>query len=245
MQYQDLEPLANVVDVRGMWQKLGLPQLPQQFCHIGLLGWHCHNTTKQPWDPESLVPADKTPKMPSNATCIICPGNWTGARGNLMEMLLDLPSYWLGKKQASSLPQGMYNMTQLQEQQGAKATKQDTPVPSPKPAASPKVSASPKPAVKPTSSAAAPKPAASPKPAQGPKPAGSPRPTASPRPQQPAAGTSPKPAAVQSSPKPVVKAPAAAGGAKQPGTPATKPQQGGAKPAAAGLQIVTEELQPM
>jgi hypothetical protein len=97
------------VDVKGIWQALKLPPLPPTFCHVGLLGWHCHNTTKQPWDPSSLIPKDQLPPMPANASCVICPPGWHGARRNLIDVLIDLP-FVQGKSQ---LPTGFYDMVVL------------------------------------------------------------------------------------------------------------------------------------
>lgn len=109
IRYEHLAPLAGVVDVKGIWQALKLPQLPPTFCHVGLLGWHCHNTTKQPWDPSSLIPKDQLPPMPANASCVICPPGWHGTRRNLIDVLIDLP-FVQGKSQ---LPKGFYDMVVL------------------------------------------------------------------------------------------------------------------------------------
>lgn len=109
IQYEHLTPLAGVVDIKGIWKALKLPQLPPTFCHVGLLGWHCHNTTKQPWDPSSLIPKDQIPPMPANASCIICPHGWKGQRRHLIDVLIDLPIVQ-GKSQ---LPPGFYDMVVL------------------------------------------------------------------------------------------------------------------------------------
>ena len=110
IKYEQLEPFAGVVDIRGVWKKLKLPQLPPTFCHVGLLGWHCHNTTKQPWDPSSLIPKDQIPPMPANASCVICPHGWHGAKRNLIDVLIDLPFV----QGSSKLPPGFYDMVVLQ-----------------------------------------------------------------------------------------------------------------------------------
>ncbi|KAF6265759.1 hypothetical protein COO60DRAFT_760951 [Scenedesmus sp. NREL 46B-D3] len=62
--YDDLTPFANIVDIRRVWNVLNLPELPETFCHVGLLGWHCHNTTggMQPWNPASLIPRRTHPQ---------------------------------------------------------------------------------------------------------------------------------------------------------------------------------------
>jgi hypothetical protein len=111
--YDDLTPFANVVDIRGVWKALNLPQLPETFCHVGLLGWHCHNTTGglQPWNPASLIPKEQTPPMPANASCIICPQGWHGQTKNLIEVLIDVPIV----QKTGKLPAGsFYDMKQLQ-----------------------------------------------------------------------------------------------------------------------------------
>lgn len=107
--YEDLAPLAGVVDIRGVWKALKLPPLPPTFCHVGLLGWHCHDTTKQPWDPKSLIPKDQIPPMPANATCIICPQGWKGERRHLIDVLIDIPFV----QGSSQLPPGFYDMVVL------------------------------------------------------------------------------------------------------------------------------------
>ena len=123
IEYDQLAPFANLIDIRGIWTALKLPQLPETFCHIGVLGWHCHNTTLHPWDPKSLIPKENLPPMPKNATCIICPDHWEGQRGQLISLLLDLPTAILKRKSASiPLPQGMYNMTQLVEAEKKKGS---------------------------------------------------------------------------------------------------------------------------
>lgn len=111
IRYEHLTPLAGVVDIRGIWKALKLPPLPPTFCHVGLLGWHCHNTTKQPWDPSSLIPKDQIPPMPANASCVICPPGWHGARRNLIDVLIDLPFV----QGSSQLPTGFYDMVVLKE----------------------------------------------------------------------------------------------------------------------------------
>lgn len=113
LRYEDLTPLADVVNIRAIWRALKLPELPPTFCHVGLLGWHCHNTTLQPWDPRSLIPKEQLPPMPANASCIICPNGWSGSRRNLMDVLLDIPLVQASHR----LPQGFYDMHVLQLQQ--------------------------------------------------------------------------------------------------------------------------------
>jgi hypothetical protein len=109
--YEDLEPYANVVDVRAAWRRAGLPPPPPVLCHVGVLGWHCHNTTLNPWNPASLVPKDKLPPMPADASCVICPRGWSGARGSLVELMLDLPMYVRSRGQ--KLPPGMWDGEKL------------------------------------------------------------------------------------------------------------------------------------
>jgi hypothetical protein len=111
--YDDLTPFANVVDIRGVWKALDLPELPETFCHVGLLGWHCHNTTGglQPWNPASLIPKEQLPPMPANASCIICPQGWHGQTKNLIEVLIDVPIV----RKTGKLPAGSYyDMKELQ-----------------------------------------------------------------------------------------------------------------------------------
>lgn len=109
IRYEHLTPLAGVVDIKGIWKALKLPPLPPTFCHVGLLGWHCHDTTKQPWDPSSLIPKDQIPPMPANASCIICPSGWHGPRRKLIDVLIDLPFV----QGSSQLPPGFYDMVVL------------------------------------------------------------------------------------------------------------------------------------
>ena len=109
--YEALAPVADVVDVRRAWRAAGLPPPPAVLCHVGLLGWHCHNTTMNPWNPKSLLPKAATPPMPENATCVICPRGWKGGRGNLAAMLFDLPTYVKAKGRA--LPPGMWDGERL------------------------------------------------------------------------------------------------------------------------------------
>lgn len=117
VRYEHLTPLAGVVDIKGIWKALQLPPLPPTFCHVGLLGWHCHNTTKQPWDPSSLIPKDQLPPMPANASCVICPNGWKGTKRNLIDVLVDLPYV----QHSSQLPQGFYDMVKLKADQVSKA----------------------------------------------------------------------------------------------------------------------------
>lgn len=50
--------------------------------------------------------------MPVDASCVICPAGWTGARRNLLDVLIDFPIV----KKTGKLPAGaFYNMTELQE----------------------------------------------------------------------------------------------------------------------------------
>lgn len=107
--YNALGPLARVANVRALWRLAGLPQLPETFCHIGLIGWHCHTNTAEPWDRASLVPSEKVPPMPANATCIVCPPGWNGSRASLLDVLVDLPAVRSGSK----LPSGFYDMAAL------------------------------------------------------------------------------------------------------------------------------------
>jgi hypothetical protein len=76
-----------------------------------MLGWHCHNTTKHPWDPSSLIPKDQVPPMPANATCIICPQGWKGPRRHIIDVLIDIPFV----QGSSQLPPGFYDMHVLKE----------------------------------------------------------------------------------------------------------------------------------
>jgi hypothetical protein len=109
--YEDLEPYADAVDVKGMWRRAGLPPPPPVLCHVGMLGWHCHNTTLNPWNPKSLLPKGALPPMPGNATCVICPHGWTGRRGSLVELMLDLPIYV--RSRGAKLPPGMWDGEKL------------------------------------------------------------------------------------------------------------------------------------
>lgn len=104
IQYDDLAPLANVVDFQAIWKALHLPKLPATFCHVGLLGWHCHNGSMQPWNPQSLIPKDQMPPMPANASCVICPQGWKGVRKSVMDVLLDFPIV----QATGRLPAGSY-----------------------------------------------------------------------------------------------------------------------------------------
>ncbi len=107
--YSALGPFARVVNIRALWRLSGLPPLPDTFCHVGLLGWHCHTNTAEPWDRASLVPAEQTPPMPANVTCIVCPPGWDGAHTSLWDLLVDLPAVRSGSK----LPSGFYDMAAL------------------------------------------------------------------------------------------------------------------------------------
>lgn len=132
--YEALHPLAGVIDIKRIWRVLKLPDLPPTFCHVGLLGWHCHNTTLHPWDPKSLIPKDQMPPMPANASCVICPAGWHGSRRNIVDVLLDIPFVQAQQQQqrqqqgmssssgitaGKSLPQGFYDMQALLQQQHA------------------------------------------------------------------------------------------------------------------------------
>lgn len=116
IRYEHLTPLAGVVDIKGIWKALKLPPLPPTFCHVGLLGWHCHDTTKQPWDPSSLIPKDQIPPMPANASCIICPSGWHGHRRKLIDVLIDLPFV----QGSSQLPPGFYDFVVLKAEAAGK-----------------------------------------------------------------------------------------------------------------------------
>ncbi|KAF8070988.1 hypothetical protein HT031_001069 [Scenedesmus sp. PABB004] len=107
--YEDLRPLEGLVDIQGMWKALRLPALPPTFCHVGLVGWHCHNTTMHPWNPASIFPKNETPPMPADASCVICPAGWSGARRTAFDLLLDLPV----AQRTGKLPAGFWNMQQL------------------------------------------------------------------------------------------------------------------------------------
>lgn len=50
--------------------------------------------------------------MPANASCVICPTGWTGARRNLLDVLIDFP---IVQKTGKLPPWAFYNMTALQE----------------------------------------------------------------------------------------------------------------------------------
>ncbi|GBF91569.1 hypothetical protein Rsub_04309 [Raphidocelis subcapitata] len=119
--YESLEPFANAVDVRGIWKAAGLPPPPPVLCHVGLLGWHCHNTTLNPWNPKSIIPKGSAPPMPANATCVICPSGWKGPRGSLFELLLDLPAY--AKSEGGKLPPGMWDGAKLMAEAEAEAAR--------------------------------------------------------------------------------------------------------------------------
>jgi hypothetical protein len=108
-----LEPLAKFIDVKGIWKLAGLPDPPKLLCHVGVLGWHCHNTTLHPWDPKSLVPQDSTPPMPATASCVVCPKGWKGPKGSMLELALDLPAW--AKSKGEKLPSGMWDGTKLQQ----------------------------------------------------------------------------------------------------------------------------------
>jgi hypothetical protein len=134
--------------VPALWKLVGLPQLPESFCHVGLKGWHCHNTTHHPWSPDSILPPAKTPAMPANASCIVCPEGWTGKRAELVGALLDLPA---AMEQAKAMAAAIAKLDAKPPAVAAAAA-------SPKPAAARASSPVPKPAaLKPV---AVPKPAA-------------------------------------------------------------------------------------
>jgi hypothetical protein len=111
VQYEDLEAFADVVDIRALWHIAGLPPPPPILCHVGLVGWHCHNTSINPWHPESILPRAATPPMPANASCIVCPKGWAGPRGSMLTLTRQLPGYLRSK--GAALPQGMYDGTKL------------------------------------------------------------------------------------------------------------------------------------
>jgi hypothetical protein len=129
IRYDQLTPFANVVDIKRIWRVLKLPELPPTFCHVGLLGWHCHNTTLQPWDPRSLISKDKIPPMPANTSCIICPNGWHGSRRNLVDVLIDLPFVQAasGQQQHNNLPTGFYDMHVLQQEDAQAQQQQQQP----------------------------------------------------------------------------------------------------------------------
>lgn len=112
--YERLSPLTRVVDIQGVWKALKLPALPPTFCHVGLLGWHCHNTTMHPWDPHSLIPKEQMPSMPANASCVICPLGWKGPQRHLIDVLLDMPFVQAG---GQKLPPGFYDMALLKQEE--------------------------------------------------------------------------------------------------------------------------------
>jgi hypothetical protein len=104
IQYDDLAPFSNVVDFQAIWKTLHLPKLPATFCHVGLLGWHCHNGSMLPWNPQSLIPKDQMPPMPANVSCVICPQGWKGVRKSVLDVLLDFPIV----QATGRLPAGSY-----------------------------------------------------------------------------------------------------------------------------------------
>ncbi len=95
--------------MKALWARAGLPPPPKTLCHVGVLGWHCHNTALNPWHPESILPEALTPPMPAGASCVVCPRGWQGKKGSVGQLLRELP----GRVRRGELPPGVWDGDKL------------------------------------------------------------------------------------------------------------------------------------